>query len=280
MTRFSGKIFITYLFVVLLAMIAGDLLLVRFLENLLLTNARQSLQEKWVESSPNLQGLTMTQARSKSLNERLAKLAANTPYRLSLFDLAGNFLADSTGIASPAAVAKDLNQLPEVKQAIELGQSYAFRETHAAQGHWLFFAKLTEDAVFRVGVSTEGIDRLIRRVRFFIWLATGLLILLSWFFYFTLVRRADDALIRFKKMVKGLEQGDFAQRFLVVSDDEVGEIGHSMNSLAQDLEGKIRALAEERNRLKTILYTMQEGVIVLNAAGNVVLFNPAMRQLF
>lgn len=280
MTRFSGKIFITYLFVVLLAMIAGDLLLVRFLENLLLTNARQSLQEKWVESSPNLQGLTMTQARSKSLNERLAKLAANTPYRLSLFDLAGNFLADSTGIASPAAAAKDFNQLPEVKQAIELGQSYAFRETHAARGHWLFFAKLTEDAVFRVGISTESIDRLIRRVRFFIWLATGLLILLSWFFYFTLVRRADDALIRFKKMVKGLEQGDFAQRFLVVSDDEVGEIGHSMNTLAQELEGKIRALAEERNRLKTILYTMQEGVIVLNAAGNIVLFNPAMRQLF
>ena len=222
MTRFSGKIFVTYLFVVLIGMIVGDLLLMRFLGNLLFTNARQSLQEKWVESSPNLQGLTMTPARSKSLHEKLTKLAANTPYRLSLFDLAGNFLADSTESASPAALSKDLNQLPEVKQAIETGQSYAFREPYGRQGNWLFFAKLTEDAVFRVGVSTEDIDRLLGRVRFFIWLATGLLILLSWFFYFTLVRRADDALIRFKKMVKGLEQGDFAQRFLVVSDDEVG----------------------------------------------------------
>ena len=40
MTRFSGKIFVTYLFVVLVGMIVGDLLLMRFLGDLLFTNAR------------------------------------------------------------------------------------------------------------------------------------------------------------------------------------------------------------------------------------------------
>ncbi|HKY64444.1 MAG TPA: ATP-binding protein, partial [bacterium] len=142
------------------------------------------------------------------------------------------------------------------------------------------FSKLTEDAVFRVAMPIDGIYKLLGRVRFFIWTVTVVLLALSWLFYFTLVRRTDEALLRFKKMVKGFEQGNYNQRFPVVRDDGVGEIGQSMNSLARELERKIRALAEERDRFKTILDAMQEGVIVLDAEGNISLFNPAMRQLF
>jgi two-component system phosphate regulon sensor histidine kinase PhoR len=129
-------------------------------------------------------------------------------------------------------------------------------------------------------MSIESVYHLLGRIRFFIWTATAVLLILSWLFYFTLVRRTDEAFLRFKKMVKGFEQGNYNQRFPVVRDDGVGEIGQSMNSLARELERKIRALAEERNRFKTILDAMQEGVIVLDAEGNISLFNPAMRQLF
>ena len=144
----------------------------------------------------------------------------------------------------------------------------------------MYFAKPSEDAVLRVGTSTEGIVSLLNRVRLFLWLAVGILMLAGWLFYLALLRRADDVLVRFRKMVKGFEQGEFSQHFLVLSDDHVGELGQSMNTLAKDLEGKIHALAEERNRLKAILYTMQEGVIVLNTEGHISLFNPAMRKLF
>ncbi len=278
MTRFSGKILLAYFAAILLAVIAGDLLLIRFLENLLLANARQDLQQEWIESYPSLHGAVVAPSRAQELRGKLEKLAQDTSYRFTLFDLSGTPVADSRPGQLPDSGG--LPRLPEVRQALQNGQAFALRAVPGEASQWLFFAKLTEDAVFRVGVSTSGIHALLNRVRLYLWLATGLLLAGSWLFYAALLRRANEALVRFRKMVRGFEQGDYAQRFLVLSGDQVGELGESMNSLAKDLEGKIRALAEERNRLKAILYTMQEGVIVLNADGNIALFNPAMRRLF
>ncbi|MCC6272334.1 MAG: PAS domain S-box protein [Deltaproteobacteria bacterium] len=276
MTRVSGKIFLAYLAVLLVAVLAGDLLLVRFLENLLLTNARQDLRQEWFEAAPGLQGAVIAPSRAKALGERLEKFAAGNPYRFTLFDLAGNRVADTGPQASAAPAAAP----PEVRQALDSGQAFALRAVPGEGAPWLFFTKPTEDAVFRVGVSTAGIHALLNRARLFLWLATALLFAVSWLFYAVLMRRANESLARFRKMVRGFEQGDYAQRFLILSEDRAGELGRTMNTLAEDLEGKIRALAEERNRLKAILYTMQEGVIVLNADGNIALFNPAMRRLF
>jgi two-component system phosphate regulon sensor histidine kinase PhoR len=277
MTRFSGKIFFLYLVFILAAMTAANLLLLRFIENLQLTNARQSLQEKWVDSYPSLQGLPISEQRKAFLAEKLRQLAKEGSFHLALYDLSGAFLADSektpdTAPGNPAS--------PEISLALRDGQAFALLPIGSDRPQWLYFARLTEDAVFRVGISTEAIYRTLNRIRFFLWLATGLLIGVSWIFYYLLARRADEALLRIKKMIKGLEEGNFSQRIAVVGNDEVGQIGQSMNSLARELETKIRALAEERNRLKTILDAMQEGVIVLDRHGNIVLFNPAMRQLF
>ncbi len=278
MTRLSGKILLAYFGAILLAVIAGDLLLIRFLENLLLANARQDLQQEWIESYPSLQGAVVAPSRAQELRGKLEKLAQDTSYRFTLFDLSGTPVADSRPGEPPDSGR--LPRLPEVSQALQNGQAFALRAVPGETSQWLFFAKLTEDAVFRVGASTSGIAALLNRVRLYLWLATGLLLAGTWLFYAALLRRANEALVRFRKMVRGFEQGDYAQRFLVLSGDQVGELGESMNTLAKDLESKIRALAEERNRLKAILYTMQEGVIVLNADGNIALFNPAMRRLF
>lgn len=277
MTRFSGKIFLTYLAVLVFAAGAGDLFLVRLLEKLLLTNARQDLQQEWYQASPALQGQNLT--RTKAMQDKLAKLAQNTSYRLTLFDLAGNYLADSDP-NHPLDTETSNQPAPEVKQALDLGQAFALRESGKKPARWLFFAKPTEDSVLRVGLPTSDIYSLLHRVRLFLWLAIGVLLAFSWFFYVTLVRRAEEALERFRKMVRGFEQGDYAQRFLVLPGDPAGELGQTMNTLAKDLEGKIGSLAEERNRLKAILDTMQEGVIVLDSEGNIALFNPTMRRLF
>lgn len=273
MTRFSGKFFLFYLVFVLAGMILANYLLVGFIENLLLTNARQSLQEKWVDSYPSLQGLNISAERRAFLSERLKKLSKGGPFSLALYDLSGRLVAD-TGSVGP-----DKSLSPDVKYALRDGQAFALLPFGSSAPHQLYFAKLTEDAVFRVGLSTDEIYGTLNRIRLFIWATTAILIGGSFIFYYLLTRRADVALRRFKGMIQGLEAGNFSQR-IPVGDDEVGEIGHSMNSLARELGLKIRSLAEERNRLKTVLDSMQEGVIVLDRDGGIALFNPTMRQLF
>lgn len=275
MTRFSGKFFFLYLVFVLAGMILANRLLVDFIEDLLLTNARQSIQEKWVDSYPSLQGLNISVGRRAALDDRLQKLRQDGPFQLALYDLSGALVA-----TTDKAPEKPDNALsPDVRLALGDGQAFALLPLGSSEPHWLYFAKLTEDAVFRVGLSTDSIYGTLNRIRLFMWAATALLIGVSFFFYFLLARRADEALRRFKGMIQGLEAGNFSQR-IPVGDDEVGEIGQSMNSLARELELKIRALAEERNRLKTVLDSMQEGVIVLDSQGSIALFNPTMRQLF
>lgn len=275
MTRFSGKFFFFYIVLVLAGMTVANYFSAGYIEDLLLTNARQSLQEKWIDSYPSLQGLDMSVQRRSYLRDRLMKLQKGGPFQLALYDLSGQLIAET----DPSIGQSNKSLAPDVDHALREGQAFALLPLGSAEPHWLYFARLTEDAVFRVGLSTDGIYATLNRIWLFLWAVTAILLGISCLFYFLLTRRADVALRRFKGMIQGLEAGNFSQR-IPVGDDEVGEIGQSMNSLARELELKIRALAEERNRLKTVLDSMQEGVIVLDGRGKIALFNPAMRELF
>ncbi|MFO1462955.1 MAG: ATP-binding protein [bacterium] len=271
MARLSGKIFLAYLTVVFLALFAGDYLLIRFVEDLLLSNARQGLQNEWNEVSPRLAGWKAGKGPQPGLQEKLQRWAQATPYRLSLFELDGGFVADSLGVELRG---------PEVSRAVASGQAMAWRDTGKNSGQMLFFAKPTEDFVLRVGVATRHLQSLLDRLRAILWLGTGGLVLLSLAFYLAMSRRERLVLDNFQRMLRSLGKLDFAPRILVSKEDEVGRLGLALNTLAAEWEQRFRELGEERDRLRAILDTMQEGVIVLNAEGNILLFNPALRRLF
>ncbi|HEY4485937.1 MAG TPA: phosphate regulon sensor histidine kinase PhoR, partial [Nitrospiria bacterium] len=62
--------------------------------------------------------------------------------------------------------------------------------------------------------------------------------------------------------------------------DEVSDLGHALNRMAAELEAKIAEITEDRTRLNTILSSMNEGVLVLDGRGTVLLVNSVLGRMF
>jgi len=73
--------------------------------------------------------------------------------------------------------------------------------------------------------------------------------------------RAD----RLKQFSERIADGDFRPLQLVGPDDELEDLGDSLNETAGRLEREIRLLSGERNRSSAILRSMVEGVAVIDA---------------
>lgn len=76
-----------------------------------------------------------------------------------------------------------------------------------------------------------------------------------------------------------VEEGDLSQNVPVPSDDEVGSMARSFNTMIARLRATYSGLKEERNKLTTIILSAREGIIATNQTGEVVLVNPAAERL-
>jgi len=100
-------------------------------------------------------------------------------------------------------------------------------------------------------------------------------------------------LLQLASAARRIQRGDFSARVEVNSTDEIGVLGESFNGMAEAIEERTERLEEsaaelrhgqrelraERDRLNAVIASMRDGLVVLDAAGQPVLWNPAARPL-
>jgi two-component system, OmpR family, sensor histidine kinase ResE len=97
-------------------------------------------------------------------------------------------------------------------------------------------------------------------------LATGLAFVVS--------KNLSRPLIQMNEVAEQMATGNFAERVSVVTKDEVGRLGKTFNTLADELSQTIRDLSVERDQLSSILASLEDGVVASDLDGNVTLANP------
>jgi two-component system phosphate regulon sensor histidine kinase PhoR len=76
-----------------------------------------------------------------------------------------------------------------------------------------------------------------------------------------------------------MTEGDLSVRARLVGHDEVAELGHALDRLAGSVAASLGQLRAERDLQGRILEAMQEGVVVIDRDGRIVLVNPALRSM-
>ena len=74
--------------------------------------------------------------------------------------------------------------------------------------------------------------------------------------------------------------GELGQRLPVSANDDRGQIAQAFNEMSVNLNWMVARLLEDRSRLRTILSSMTDGVIMTDRNGNVVMANPAAERFF
>ncbi len=92
-------------------------------------------------------------------------------------------------------------------------------------------------------------------------------------------RGTRASLAELRAVAERMSQGDFSRRTRFDGDAPVDVAGHSLDRLAENLEATLAELHRERAVQGQILEGMQEGVLVLDRDGRIVMMNPAFRAM-
>ena len=80
-------------------------------------------------------------------------------------------------------------------------------------------------------------------------------------------------------LTKGMAKGNLDQKIEVKSDDEIGQLTHSFNSLAESLSKTIFDMGNEKNRIEIILQNMTDGVLAYDSDDNLIYANSASSEM-
>lgn len=103
--------------------------------------------------------------------------------------------------------------------------------------------------------------------------------LLTTLFAFFLSTKITQPLLQMKKAADYITMGEYRTRVPVTSSDEIGELAQTFNHMAGRLDETIHALNHEKEHLSSVLRSMTDAVVTLDAAGVVILTNPQGERL-
>ncbi len=78
---------------------------------------------------------------------------------------------------------------------------------------------------------------------------------------------------------KRMSQGDFKEKLDVHSDDEIGTLTETFNTMAQTLKETLETVESEKNKLNALFLHMKDGVVAFSSDGKIIQINPAASDM-
>ncbi|HKC12288.1 MAG TPA: ATP-binding protein [Vicinamibacteria bacterium] len=219
----------------------------------------------------------------EELDPLVDQAASEVRARVTIVALDGRVVAD-TAVSGPELLALENHKYrPEVQAALATGVGLSMRHSATVDRDLLYAAVPVYHAgkvvgVSRVALSLEAVDdqvgALQRAVGLALLMAFGTTAILSLALSSSLagpLQEVMDAARRFAA-------GDLSARTRVRRHDELGELAQILNRSADQLQDRLSEIARDKARQEAILSAMEDGVLVVDHRGTVILANNALRR--
>jgi two-component system phosphate regulon sensor histidine kinase PhoR len=205
--------------------------------------------------------------------------------RITIILKDGKVVADSYLSGSELEGMENHLGRPEITSALQGSVGTSLRFSHTLNIDMLYVASpiVVRGEVAGVARLALPLTELKNRQRVIIYIVlVGLLVA----FFFSLLlsygfaRGVTRPLQQMMQISKRMSQGDFARKIEVGTKDEIGELGDILNQLSVELSRTIAQITEDKSQLDSILSSMMEGVLAVDAEGRVRLANQALKNMF
>ncbi|MCX6552941.1 MAG: ATP-binding protein [Acidobacteria bacterium] len=205
-----------------------------------------------------------------------------TPARVTLIAADGRVVGDSAEPLGALARLDNHGGRPEILAAREGRIGIQRRHSETVGADLLYVAMGLSHphvAVVRLALPLTDVDDQIAEVRRSLLLALGIALGcalgLAWASSLLLARRV----YAIADVAQRYATGDFTQPTGDYGNDELGTVARALDTTARELGGRMAELEQDRARMAAMLAGMQEGVLVVNALGRLLLLNDAARRL-
>jgi two-component system phosphate regulon sensor histidine kinase PhoR len=211
-------------------------------------------------------------------------MARAADVRVTLIRRDGVVLGDSDVPAADVPHMENHATRPEVEAALAGGEGTSERLSTTVQQRMMYAAVGFRRAgavvgVARVAESMRDVDRATGDMRHLLWIGSGVALALALLLSNIVAKRMSGAVGELTQAARRMTEGDLSVRTRLTGHDELAELGHALDRLAGGLARTLGELRAERDLQRRILEAMQEGVVVVDRDGRIVLVNPALRAM-
>ena len=249
-----------------------------------------SLQKTFVEESRA--GL-MNQAalvdllieKEGQLSQPLAvKIGSAVKARVTLIAADGRVVGDSDISREHVDELQNHLDRPEVQAALKDGSGSAIRSSATLRRDMLYVAHSVDaggvSGVVRLALPLDYLARATRSMHSLLGIVALLTVVAAVMLSYLLSNVTSRPLREMAAAAGRIGRGEPGVSIPVTTHDEVGELAGVLNDMSGRIDGQMKRLSREKQRLDTILRGMGEGVMVASSDGVISLVNPAFGPLF
>lgn len=271
------RLFVLFMWIFLFGVLITGYTSYGFARNLILNSTLSNLKseamliEEYIEASD----------RPVNFSSIVYKLGKRTGKRITIIREDGRVVGESQSINLNM---ENHSTRPEVVDALKNGEGTATRMSATEKVTMYYYAsKFKVDGanyVLRLSVDFNDIRSIqARYLKLAIFAIVGGIIVsaILVYGYIDMFTRPIRLLTR---TATTIALGQYEKRINISSNDEIGQLGHAFDMMADRLQETIEDLSNKRNNLFSILTSMDDGVIVIDNNEKIILINPAARKLF
>lgn len=217
----------------------------------------------------------------RELQARVHELGPRVDRRITVISLDGRVVADSGLREADLAGVENHAGRPEVQSALRQGWGWSRRHSATLDQDFLYVAVLDEEhgRIVRVAVPLHRYRDAVERLNWGMIASVLIGCMLAGLLAFAIARQFTGQVSRLVAVAKNRASGAKAA-FEEGGNEEFNELAQALDAMTRRLDEQLEALMSERSRLKAVLDNMVEGVILCDAAGQVVVWNDAFTELF
>jgi len=220
--------------------------------------------------------------RPERLDSLCVALGSTLDCRFTVVLESGRVIGDSHESVENMDIHRDR---PEIQTAFEGRRGISSRYSHTLNTEMLYVAVPTGDpaaptAVIRTAVPLHGLNRSIRALHRRIAITGGLIALLSGLFALCLTGWINKPIARIARVVEEFGKGNLDHRLYIRNPGELNRLAVALNTMAGELDRRIRTITRQHNEIRAILASMSEAIVAVDRSERIIRFNQAAAGLF
>ncbi len=252
----------------------------RALERQALAHLTQSLTTSARLMEPTVVQALRRAATVETIQPLAARLAAEGTCRVTIIDPRGTVVGDSEETLQTVRTMGVYTNYPEVQTALLGRIGTSLRPDRTDRRPILYLAIPAVDAgslagVLRVASASTAVREVQREIRRTLGLSGLVSLLLAMGFGSWLARRISRDLDGLRRAADAYGRGELAPALEPAAIAEADALQHALGAMGHAIQARIDQLTSERNETTTILESMAEGVVAIDASGRVLFINPA-----
>jgi two-component system phosphate regulon sensor histidine kinase PhoR len=275
-----GKLFCAYLLIILFFSLLMLSVSFNSFRNYSITIHTHDLQNLATALLPQVTPLFL-ENKDKELDSLVKTLGQGINTRITIINKEGVVVADSE---KDPLLMENHRFRPEVLQVMEGEQGASMRFSSTVQEEMLYVAvpipgREKTAGILRVSLFLADFNKMFSQVKKSILYSAIGISLIALLVAFLFSRNAARPVRELSAASRRLAAGDFTTRVLIRDTGEMQDLANSFNYMIDEINKLFARLSDQSDQLKSIVSSIQEGLIVFDPKGKITLCNESFKKI-